>query len=251
MAERAESAEPRWANTRSLDAAEIVRTALQIAAEEGFAALSMRAIARKLDVSPMAAYRHVGNKQSLLAMMVDEVLAPVEIPGPDFGTWEERLVELSRLNDAAMAACPGIEREIFSVRPTREGWRLMDAYVQILLDAGFSEREAALGFSVLHSYALGRASLEQALLGTRRVSRQGSVKPPATATAMQRVQPQWAKLHRPDFRGFAHQVVVAGLRDLRNIHADRAEIDRAEVDRAEVDRAAESVSGGLLPAEDD
>jgi AcrR family transcriptional regulator len=225
MTERAEGAEPRWANTRSLGAAEIVRVALRIAAEEGFSALSMRSIARRLDVSPMAAYRHVGNKQSLVAMMVDEVLAPVKIPGPEFGTWEERLVELSLRSDAAMEACPGIEREIFSVRPTREGWRLMDAYLQILLDAGFSEREAALGFSVLHSYALGRASLERALIDGGRGTGKGAVVPPPTATAMRRVQPQWAGLHRPDFRGFAYQVVVSGLRDLRKIRADRTEAD--------------------------
>lgn len=223
MAERADGAEPHWVNTRSLGAAGIVRVALQIAAEEGFSALSMRAIARRLDVSPMAAYRHVGNKQSLIALMVDEVLSPVQAPGPEFGTWEERLVELSQRSDAAMAACPGIEREIFSVRPTREGWRLMDAYVQILLDAGFSEREAALGFSVLHSYALGRASLERALLGAGRGTRKGAVAPPPTAKAMRRVQPQWAELHRPDFRGFAYQVVVSGLRDLRKIRAERTE----------------------------
>jgi TetR/AcrR family tetracycline transcriptional repressor len=223
MAEPAHAAGPRWVNTRSLDAAAIVRVALQLVAEEGFAALSMRAIARRLEVSPMAAYRHVGNKQSLIALLVDEVLLPVEVPGPEFGTWEERLVELSLRCDAAMAACPGIEQEIFSVRPTREGWRLMDAYVQILLSAGFSEREAALGFSVLHSYALGRAALERALLGAGEGVRKGAIAPPPTARAMQRVQPQWAELHRPDFRGFAYQVVVSGLRELQKIRAEQAE----------------------------
>jgi len=208
--------EPRWVNTRSLDASEIVRTAREIVVAEGFAALSMRAIARKLDVSPMAAYRHVGNKTSLIALIVDDVLAAVEVPGPEFGSWEDRLLELGRRSDESMAACPGIEREVFSVRPTEQGWRLMDAYVQILLDAGFSDREAALGFSVLHAHALGRAALESTL--TRQpAAKRKKIRPPATAPAMQRIQPQWAELHRADFRGFASEVVIAGLHELRRI----------------------------------
>ncbi|WP_375486432.1 TetR/AcrR family transcriptional regulator [uncultured Jatrophihabitans sp.] len=211
----------RWANTRSLDTASVVRVARQIVAAEGFAALSMRAIARKLDVSPMAAYRHVGDKNSLVALLVDDVLTPVQIPGPDFGSRDERLLELGRRGDDAMSACPGIQLKVFTVRPTEQGWRLMNGYVQILLDASFSEREAALGFSILHAHALGRAALEDAITARPPTERR-SVDPPASAPAMRRIRTQWPQLHRADFRAFAHEVVLAGLHDLRRIEAERS-----------------------------
>ena len=119
-----------------------------------------------------------------------------------------------------MSTCPGIQLKVFTVRPTEQGWRLMNGYVQILLDAGFSEREAALGFSVLHAHALGRAALEDAITA-RPPSQRRRVDPPASAPAMRRIRTQWPRLHRADFRTFANEVVIAGLHDLRRIEAER------------------------------
>jgi AcrR family transcriptional regulator len=194
---------------RSLDIAEIVRVARQLVASDGVDGLSMRALARELGVSPMATYHHVGNKQDLVALVIDDVLADVQVPPESEGDWAYRLKLLNRRSTQAIASCPGIERAIFTVRPTREGWRLIDAYIGILLDGGFSTRQATLGFSVLHAYGMGRAGTEREL---RRSTHRAD--PPANLGALAAVWPHWSELHTPDFRDFAFEVMIAGLRSI-------------------------------------
>lgn len=203
------AAEARLANSapRSLDVPEIIRSVRTIVSANGLDALSMRALARELGVSPMAVYYHVGSKKDLLALLIDDILKHIEVPPPDFGSWEDRLRELSRRSAGAMAMLPGIDQAMVNMRPTPEGWRLIDAYVQILLDGGFSERNAALGYSVIHSYSLGRSGMVQRL--TQRPRR--GVQLPEELQALHQVQGQWNQLHRADYRDFALEVMIAGL----------------------------------------
>ena len=208
---RAGNTSPKRAGTgtRPLDVAEILRAARQLIAEHGLEALSMRSLTRELGVSHMATYHHVGNKEDLVALIVDDVLKQIEVPGPEEGTWEERLRELNLRSFVAIRSCPGIDQAVFGTRPTREGWRLINAYVEILLDAGFSEQQAALGFSLFHSYGMGRSDIERDLRNSS-----GVVLIPEDSHALQRIQPVWAQLHRPDFRDFSIDVIIAGLRSL-------------------------------------
>lgn len=60
-------------NTR----ADVVSAALRVLAAQGLEACSMRRVAASLDVQPSALYHHVPNKQSLLALMADEIVRGV------------------------------------------------------------------------------------------------------------------------------------------------------------------------------
>ena len=54
----------------------------------------MRAVARRLHVTPMALYNHVANKQELLDGLVERLLA--ELPSPDpTKPWRDQLDELA------------------------------------------------------------------------------------------------------------------------------------------------------------
>jgi hypothetical protein len=89
----------------------------------------------------------------------------------------------------------------------------MDGYVQILIDAGFPEREAALAFSVLHSYGVGRATMERDITNSReRIDGERSGHPPMPA--LDRLNGEWGRLHRPDYRDFGMDVILAGLRSM-------------------------------------
>ncbi|MFA5605786.1 MAG: TetR family transcriptional regulator [Leucobacter sp.] len=57
--------------------ADVVDAALRVLDEHGLEACSMRRVAAELDVQPSALYHHVPNKQTLLALMADEIVAPV------------------------------------------------------------------------------------------------------------------------------------------------------------------------------
>ncbi|MER5442637.1 TetR/AcrR family transcriptional regulator [Streptomyces sp. NPDC002790] len=74
----------------SLTLARIAAAAVELADEEGGAAVTMRRLATKLGVAPMAAYRHVSDKEDLWALMFDRVSAELTVPD-DVTDWREVL----------------------------------------------------------------------------------------------------------------------------------------------------------------
>ena len=60
-----------------LDRERVLRTAIALADEAGIDGVSMRAIAKLLDVVPMALYKHVAGKGDLLDGMIDIVVAEI------------------------------------------------------------------------------------------------------------------------------------------------------------------------------
>ncbi|HMH93970.1 MAG TPA: helix-turn-helix domain-containing protein, partial [Streptosporangiaceae bacterium] len=58
--------------------AEILDTAVALADERGLAAVSMRAIAERVGVTPMALYPYIGNKTALLDAMLGHLLAQLQ-----------------------------------------------------------------------------------------------------------------------------------------------------------------------------
>jgi AcrR family transcriptional regulator len=61
----------------------ILETAVALADEAGIEAVSMRKLAERLDVVPMALYKHVANKEDLLDGMVDLIVEEIEPPTDD------------------------------------------------------------------------------------------------------------------------------------------------------------------------
>jgi AcrR family transcriptional regulator len=209
---RARSTADGRAGLRALSVGEIVETGLRLGVDDGFENLSMRTLARELGVSTMALYHHVPNKRGLDVLLVDTVLRSVPIPPPEAGDWQDRLRALNSASVEVLSRFPGLDRMVFGMPPTPEGWRLMNGYVQILLDAGFSEREAALAFSVLHSHGMGRTIMERDLRRSRQRSDQVEVSGHPSLPALDRLNGHWKNLHRPAYRDFAMEVILAGLR---------------------------------------
>jgi AcrR family transcriptional regulator len=80
-------------NEPKLTRAAIVDTAIDLADAEGLDGLSMRHIAERMGVGAMSLYRHVANKDELLAAMTDEVARRNPYPsteGQKF-TWRDRV----------------------------------------------------------------------------------------------------------------------------------------------------------------
>jgi len=188
---------------------QIVGAALRVGVAKGFESLTMRALAEELGVSAMAAYYHVPNKRALIELVIDAVLAAVEVPPEDYGAWDDRLYELQMRTAQALAAYPGVEPLVYSRPPTAQGWRLMDAYFAILRSAGFSRRNALVAFSIIHAYGLGRSLLE------RRFPDDGESTETAGRgewPALREIGDLWPQLHRPDYRAFAMESILDGLR---------------------------------------
>lgn len=73
-----------------LTRARIVEAGIGIADREGLDAVSMRRVASELRAAPMALYRHVADKDALVAEMLDRVYAEWRPPEPAPAGWRER-----------------------------------------------------------------------------------------------------------------------------------------------------------------
>lgn len=74
--------------------ADVLDATLALAEADGLDAVTMRAVAARLDVTPMALYRHVGDKQGLLDGLVERLLDDLPVPDPAL-PWDARLGALA------------------------------------------------------------------------------------------------------------------------------------------------------------
>jgi AcrR family transcriptional regulator len=75
----------------------IVGTALRIADEEGFDAVSMRRIAAELGAGTMTLYHYVRNRDELFALMGDAIMGELLIPEDELPEgWRDGLAEIAR-----------------------------------------------------------------------------------------------------------------------------------------------------------
>jgi len=80
--------------TKPLSRDKIAAVAIELAREEGQAAVTMRQVAGRLGVDVAALYRHFRNKDELLGEVGRVASEIAQLHAPERGSWEERLLEL-------------------------------------------------------------------------------------------------------------------------------------------------------------
>src|SRR5215216_3957374 len=83
----------------------VLRGAIAIADAGGIAALTIRALADKLDVRPMSVYHHVANKDEILDGIVDLVFSEIDLPSAT-GDWRSELAQRASSARAALRRHP-------------------------------------------------------------------------------------------------------------------------------------------------
>jgi len=138
---------------------QILDAALAIADEEGLEAVTMRAVAARVGVSPMALYPHVGSKAALLDAMVGRLLD--SLPRPSGVDWRTGLRELAQGARALARAHPAAFTLLLS-RPsvTEDATRVVDAAYQGLLAAGVPAAEVPRLERLVSTFVLGFAISE-------------------------------------------------------------------------------------------
>ena len=129
----------------------VIDRALDVADREGLAAVSIRRIAQDFDVTPMALYWHVKNKDELLAAMGDRVIEPVDVPDlPADGGLERLRPILQRLVDA-LARHPGSTELVqFRILQCPRGQVMAEQALTVFAEAGFDlQRRADLARAAL------------------------------------------------------------------------------------------------------
>ena len=148
----------------------VVTEALAILGQHGVDALSMRALATRLGVVPGALYRHVRDKEQLHDLVLDSVLAEVDLRVEDQAAWTGRIALLAHRLRTVLEQHPGTAGLLKIRDPLGpHSLALAEAFLTALQQAGLSPRETALAYSVVRDYTLGFALADRTTASEQRV----------------------------------------------------------------------------------
>lgn len=189
--------------------------------EEGLARLSLRSLAERLGVTPMALYRHVDTAQALEESVVDAILALV--PGvSERGKWSGAAHAWAEAARPVLVTHPGVSRYVLT------HWfhlpRVLD-WLEGLLAA--AERGGMTGFpavaavNAVFTYVLMRAEAEEAIRQAGVVERK--------LPRGRRSEARWPRLkaHAPEYEvakldvhfAYGLNVILLGIEGNRNVRS--------------------------------
>jgi AcrR family transcriptional regulator len=127
-----------------------VTAAIGLLDREGLAALSMRRLAEELGTGAATLYWHVGSKDGLLDLVLDEVIGEGKIPDPDPGRWQEQLKQVARDQRAASLRHPWVVRvSIGRIPMGPNALRYSERILAILRAGGLPPHLAVQGYLLL------------------------------------------------------------------------------------------------------
>lgn len=141
-----------------LDRARVVAALYNLARRVGVQRVTMRELAAELGVAVPLVYYYVPGKQAALDLLADSVLA--EIPVPEKGPWDVRLMELYCAAHKAILFVPNVAGLLRNNHGGECARRLDRVSRSLLAEAGLAEAGAAAAHTVLYTYLLGFVSLE-------------------------------------------------------------------------------------------
>jgi AcrR family transcriptional regulator len=128
---------------RPLDQAQVVRAALALLDEIGLDKLTMRRLAARLGVKAASLYRHVRNKEELLALLGDEISAQIPFAEPE-GSWRDQLATMAWNVRRGLLAHRDAARVLASTPPVGpRRLRHVEAVLRALRGSGLTDQEAA------------------------------------------------------------------------------------------------------------
>src|ERR671910_3550309 len=141
----------------------VLHTAVQLADRWGLEALTMRKLADELGVGVMSLYYYVPNKDKLIEGMVELVFSEIQLP-PNDVDWKAAM----RLR--AVSTREALNRHRWAVGlmesnplPGPQSFRVHNAVLGCLREAGFSIELTIQAYSVLDAYIYGFALQEKSV----------------------------------------------------------------------------------------
>lgn len=164
---------------RGLSLERIVMAAVQLAATEGLAAVSMSRVAKELGAATMSLYRYVAAKDELLTLMVDVATGLPPRPAPD-EDWRAGLTRWAWAYRVRLREHPWMLRVRISAPPNTPnqlcwledalrslaGTRISpaDKLSVVLLVSGYVRNDSALMADILASALASGSTLDQVML---------------------------------------------------------------------------------------
>ncbi|MEU4423623.1 TetR/AcrR family transcriptional regulator C-terminal domain-containing protein [Actinoplanes sp. NPDC024001] len=133
----------------------VLRAALALADAGGTDALTMRRLGQELGVEAMSLYRHVANKDAVLAGIVDLVIGEITLPSTADG-WKEAMRSRGATAHQVLMRHPWAPALLMSRTNTGPAMlRYIDFTLGALREAGFSWQLTDYAWNTMDSYIYG------------------------------------------------------------------------------------------------
>jgi AcrR family transcriptional regulator len=145
---------------------DVVDKATALLDDYGIADLTMRRLARELNVTPGALYWHFSDKQELLGAVADRILEPATAT-VDGAAWHERLLSIcSALRNALLSTTDGAElvSASFAAGKSERIAEILNRLTAAAGEAGIAAPNADLAARTVLYYVLGFSADEQSRL---------------------------------------------------------------------------------------
>lgn len=149
-----------------IDRARVAEAALRLLNDVGLDGLTLRAIAKELDVKAPALYWHFKDKKALLDEMATEMLRRMaaDTTAPLSADWQEGLsAAMRRLRDHLLRYRDGAKVYSGTHFTDMSYAAPMEAQLRILTEAGFTPGAAGRAWMTVYSYTIGYVIEEQAM----------------------------------------------------------------------------------------
>jgi AcrR family transcriptional regulator len=141
---------------------EIAAAAIRIADGEGLEELSMRRLASALGAGTMTLYHYVHNKDELLALVSDALMAEVLVPEDELPRdWREALTLIARRSRDALRRHPWVLDVRDDPAPGPNGIRHWDQSMQAVSDLNLSVGERFELVTAVDEYVFGFCLMER------------------------------------------------------------------------------------------
>ncbi|WP_181274916.1 TetR/AcrR family transcriptional regulator [Brevibacterium oceani] len=132
----------------------IVAAALSVLEREGAEKLTIRRVAAELDTGPASLYVYVKNVTVLHALLIDGLLADLDLEWDGAEPWRERVHRVIGDYIGLLTRHGNLARSALFVWPEGPNYlSLIDLLLRLLQSAGADDRSAAWGIDLLLQYA--------------------------------------------------------------------------------------------------
>jgi len=139
----------------------IAATALTIADEEGFEAVSMRRVAQELKVGTMSLYYYVKTKDDLIAVMDDALMGEALLPTLPKG-WQRALLEIAKRTHAIFIRHPWALAAMLTAPPGLNAMRHVEQCLEALARTSMTGKQKIALLATVDDFVFGNALRETA-----------------------------------------------------------------------------------------
>lgn len=146
-------------------AEQVVQAAVAIADEEGLGAVTMHAVAARLELTTMALYRYFPSKEALYDAIVDAGLGPA--PSLPSGGWRAQVSRWAHAKRAMLCSKPWLAELPFVASPHGPNWlSWLEALAAALSPTGLGAADVGQMISVVDGYTRGASDTSISLART-------------------------------------------------------------------------------------